>query len=454
MTDPKTKILLISANTFADPYKVYPLGVSYLCSYLRKSSPGLTVDTYDMNFGSPEGLSQQLRREHYDFVGLSLRNIDDNNLFVKNSFVDWYRLLARTVRESCDTVLVLGGAGFSIFPALLLTELGADYGIKGEGEAALAELIDCIRGNRSVDNIEGLVFRASDGIRINPRRRFTRKPELGFDPRWLPCYWESSGMLNVQTKRGCPHRCIYCSYPVIEGSGVRTLDAGSVVEALEELYREHGITYTFFTDSVFNIDRTYNRDLAERIIRSGIRMNWGAYFSPRKLECEDLELYKRAGLTHIEFGTDSFSDSQLANYRKGFTWEDVLKASHACDELGIFYSHFMILGGYGETERSLDETFTRSSQLINTVIFPYIGMRIYPETELFDIAVREGIIKDRGELLKPVYYVSKEIDTAAIAQRAKATGAKWVFPDDEPSEMIGRFRAKKRRGPLWEYLKY
>ncbi len=454
MSDRQAKILIVSANTFDEPYKVYPLGVSYLCSYLQKWSPQTRVDTYDMNFGSPGELSQRLRKERYDIVGLSLRNIDDNNLFSKNSFVEWYRTLARTVRESCDAVLVLGGAGFSIFPGLLLDELGADYGIKGEGEAALCDLVGCIAENRSPEGIEGLVFRTPEGIKINPRTTFTRNPELSFDPAWLPCYWESSGMLNVQTKRGCPHRCIYCSYPVIEGRKVRTLDVRSVVDSLTALNREHGINYTFFTDSVFNIDRGYNCELAEGIIRSGIKMNWGAYFSPRELDRQELELYKRAGLTHIEFGTDSFSDSQLKNYRKDFTWEEVLSASRACDALGIFYAHFMILGGYGETEESLDETFARSAGLTNTVIFPYIGMRIYPETELFGIALREGVVKNESELLEPVYYVSPQIEVAGLKRRAAATGAKWIFPEDGQNGLTDRFRAKKCRGPLWEYLRY
>ena len=114
----------------------------------------------------------------------------------------------------------------------------------------------------------------------------------------------------------------------------------------------------------------------------------------------------------------------------------------------------MILGGYGETEKTLTETFQHSAQLTNTVIFPYIGMRIYPETELFYRALQEGRIANREALLDPVYYISDHIDVRTIKTRALATGAKWIFPDDESEEIILRFRAKKRRGPLWEYFKY
>jgi len=165
-------------------------------------------------------------------------------------------------------------------------------------------------------------------------------------------------------------------------------------------------------------------------------------------------LYKKAGLAHIEFGSESFSDQQLENYRKGFTWKDILTASHSCDELGIFYAHFMILAGYGETEKSLKETFEHSKLLNNTVIFPYIGMRIYPHTQLYDYALRDGKIESSNNLLQPVYYVSDQVQVDLIQQRAMATGAKWIFPGRGSEEMMVRFRKKKHRGPLWEYLKY
>jgi hypothetical protein len=122
--------------------------------------------------------------------------------------------------------------------------------------------------------------------------------------------------------------------------------------------------------------------------------------------------------------------------------------------LGIFYAHFLILGGYGETNDTLDETFEHSKELGRTVVFPFVGMRIYPETALCDIALQEGIIHHRDELINPVYYVSKDIDINTLEERAKATGQKWIFPNNDSSDMIDRFRAKKRKGPLWEYLRY
>lgn len=449
------KLLLISANTYTSPYPVYPLGVSYLKTYLQQEIPEFDVRVFDLNFGDMSSLGVVLQTGDFRYVGVSLRNIDDNNLYAKNSFIHWYVEVMQCIRAHSEACVIVGGAGFSIFPDILLARLGADFGIKGEGEKTLALLLRTLEAGGDPSLIEGLAFRDAAGrIRVNGRSDYADSLALRFEESWLDYYWEGSGMLNVQTKRGCPYRCIYCSYPVIEGRKVRQLDPVQVVETLRELYFEKQINYVFFTDSVFNIDRAYNEELAHRIIESGVKVSWGAYFSPRNLSRADLQLYKQAGLTHIEFGTESFSDQQLENYRKGFYWADVLEKSHACDELGIFYAHFLILAGYGETEASLEETFCHSRELTNAVIFPYIGMRIYPETELFRIACREGKISSREELLDPVYYVADGIDLTNIRTRARASGSHWIFPEEESEELMARFRAKKCRGPLWEYLRF
>ena len=85
-----------------------------------------------------------------------------------------------------------------------------------------------------------------------------------------------------------------------------------------------------------------------------------------------------------------------------------MRTSRYCNDLGIFFAHFLILCGYGETEDSLAETFENSKKIENSVFFPYIGMRIYPDTDLCAVALKEGIIKDKSELINPIYYISKE----------------------------------------------
>ncbi len=260
-------------------------------------------------------------------------------------------------------------------------------------------------------------------------------------------------MLNIQTKRGCPHKCIYCTYPLIEGNKVRTLNADKIVETLSDLYFNKEINFVFFTDSVFNICDSFNTELAEKILRKGLKIKWGAYFSPHGLDKQTLKLYASAGLTHIEFGTESLSDRTLKNYGKHFCVQEVIDVSNLCNDIGIYFSHFLILGGYGETEETISEGFENSERFKNTVFFPYIGMRIYPGTRLQELAIQEGVIQDDDNLLEPAYYLANGINYSTLKTRADKTGRRFVFPDEDVVTVMNKMRARKRKGMLWHHLK-
>jgi radical SAM superfamily enzyme YgiQ (UPF0313 family) len=446
-------ILLVSANICREPYKVFPLGMMCLHTYIKTHFPKWELHFFDFNLQTYNEFSALLQQYEFDYIGISLRNCDDVNFYAKNSFVDHYVTICNISREQSKAKLIVGGPCVSIFPNEILELLNVDYAIVGEGEKSFTELIEKIESGENERFVEGLVYKKETQIIINPRQHFIAESKVTFDEKLAQYYFNEGGMLNIQTKRGCPYQCIYCSYPVIDGKTVRTLDSASVVENIKALYYGQKIDYLFFTDSVFNICEEYNIELANRLIESGVKVSWGAYFSPNNFKKENMKLYKRAGLTHIEFGTDSLSDTQLVNYKKHFTFNDIQNASDICYDLGIFYAHFLILGGIGETEQTLNETFENSKKLQHTVFFPFIGMRIYPKTELYEIALKEGLISKKTPL-EPVYYISQNCNMETLAERAAGTGKRWVFPNEEKNPIVDRLRAKKRRGPLWEYLRY
>ena len=448
------KILLISANRLKIPYPVYPLGISYLLTALLKHFPDFEVNVFDCNFNDNDELASIITTTAPDYIGVSFRNIDGCNSYDKRNFIDDYKDIIQVIRANHSCPVFIGGAGFSIYPEKLFDILEPDFGFYGEGEVSICELIDCLELKKDFSNIEGLVFKQNGQTIVNKRSNYTRKLEVQFENQIIEYYWKNSGMLNIQTKRGCPYNCIYCSYPLIEGRKVRTLDADLIVENLKALNQDKGIDYVFFTDSVFNIENDFNAQLSEKIINSGLKIRWGAYFSPHLLNREMLTLYKQAGLTHIEFGTESLSDQQLINYGKHFTVEEVIEKSKMCIDVGIYYAHFLILGGYGETSESIRETFENSKKFYNTVFFPFVGMRIYPGTKLQKLAIAEGRISPDDDLISPVYYISDKFDQSMLKEEAAKTGKAWIFPDAPPDPLMEQLRIKKnKKGPIWEYLR-
>ncbi len=447
------RLLLISANRHDQPYPVYPLGISYLYSYLTDHLAHYDIRIFDFNLHSHTQLAETLLEFRPHYTGLSLRNIDDVNFYTRESFIHGYHSIVELIRKTISTTLIIGGSAFSIYPERLFRLFNPDFGIVGEGEESLYQLLTGLDLKTNVLGTEGLVFDDRGVIRINPRKRFLKNLDLSFDEEMISFYWDKSGMLNVQTKRGCPYHCIYCTYPLIEGTHVRTLNPGKIVKTLKELSLLHGINYVFFTDSVFNISNHFNVELARRMISEKLDIHWGAYFSPAHLEEEHLRLYKDAGLSHIEFGTESLSDRTLIQYGKHFTVDEVVRVSDWCNRYGIYFAHFMILGGYGETEETISESFENSKRIENTVFFPYIGMRIYPGTRLQELAIAQGQIRAEDDLLEPVYYVASGIRYDTLKTRADATGRRWVFPDEDVATFMNRMRKRHRKGSLWHHLK-
>ena len=445
-------VLLISGNQLKVPYPVYPLGVSYLATYLRKNLPEYKVAIFDFNLKSFDDLAALLKEKQPTLVGISMRNIDNVNVFDTQNFIKYYRTIIEYVRNNSKAKIVMGGSGYSIFPEKLFEFFQPDFGIKGEGEESMLKLLRSIESGEAFDTIEGLVYSSSEGIKANNRTNYSKHLHLEFEPELIPFYWHNSGMLNIQTKRGCPYSCDYCSYPFIEGKLTRNLDADLVVDNLKKMKTDYGIDYVFFTDSVFNISNNYNIDLAEKIINSGVNIRWGGYFTPFNLSKEHLKLFKASGLTHIEFGTDSLSEVMLQNFNKNFSMKDVFEVSDNCHQLEINFAHFLILAGSKETKATIIETMENAKKIPPTVFFPTMGTRIYPGTQLCERAIAEGKIKNEYDLMESVYYISDLVSKEEIKNEALKTGRKFVFMDEDLGPIMKRMRAKGMKGPLWEYL--
>ncbi|HOV10580.1 MAG TPA: lipid biosynthesis B12-binding/radical SAM protein [Bacteroidales bacterium] len=455
MNGKKKNILIASLNTLTVPYPVYPIGISYLSTYIEQKLPDYQVTLFDFNLSNPEDFLRTLEQLSPQYIGFSIRNIDGANSYDPTNFIKGYKTIIDFLRKNyhSDYKVFLGGAGFSIFPQAMFSLLKPDYAVVGEGEESLVELITNLDAGKPVDHIGGLVYEKNGAIVVNNKKLHPADLQLCFDKNLIDFYWYHSGMLNIQTKRGCPFNCVYCTYPVIEGRIVRTLNTDLIVENISKLYRDKGIDYIFFTDSVFNMKNDYNIELAEKIIRSGIKIRWGAYFYPKGLNKEILQLFKTSGLTHIEFGTESISQHVLQCYGKHFTVDDIIQQSELCNMVDVPFAHFMILAGYGETDKTINETFENSKKIKNTVFFPFVGMRIYPGTKLYEIAVNENIIDKNDLLLEPRYFISKEVNTATLKDRAKNTGRRWVFPDEDTAAITNKMRTlRNKKGPLWEYL--
>jgi radical SAM superfamily enzyme YgiQ (UPF0313 family) len=451
-----SRILLINANRCTTPDPVFPLGLVHLNAALRRAGhQSVWLD----GLSDADDFEQKVRDSRPDFVGISLRNIDDVLIRKRETFFAELAPLTAELRRFTKCPIILGGSGFSIFPRELFELAGADFGIIGEGETALLRLIAALEAGTDSSNIPGLVFRHEGRTIVNPPSANSLSDSLSaadWPTRVAAHYLTTGGTLNLQTQRGCSFRCCYCTYPVIEGRQHRRRSGEMVASEFEQL-QGLGAKYVFMVDSVFNSSPAHVAEICEGLVRRKMKIPWGCFLRPQGLSRDLMHLMTGAGLAHIEFGSDSFCDEVLSAYQKGFTFEDILLSSELARQAGIDFCHYLIAGGPGETQSTLVRSFENSRRLAEAIIMAVVGMRIYPGTELFERAVGEGRISRDADLLAPVYYLSPGLQQDEVFRQLQEFAQRspnWVVGDPEPSytKLVARLRQRGIVGPLWSYL--
>jgi radical SAM superfamily enzyme YgiQ (UPF0313 family) len=435
---------------------VFPLGLAQLSAALRRA--GHAVMLVDL-LVEKDGFGSALQDFQPELVGISVRNIDDVLIRKRETFVQELGVLVRMVHEQSRCPVVLGGSGFSILPQELLELSGADFGIVGEGETALVGLIEALRGGSDYRNIPGLVFRDNGVFKKNePAINYTQLPLQPEDwpPEVISHYLRNAGIVNIQTQRGCAHRCCYCTYPLIEGARHRSRSPEAVVAEFEQL-KALGARYVFMVDSVFNCSERHVTGICEALIRSDLKIKWGCFLRPQGLTPGLMKLMARAGLAHIEFGSDSFCDEVLHAYEKDLSFEDIRYSNELARNDEIDFCHFVIAGGPGETLETLQTGFTNSQLLGGAIIMAVPGMRIYPGTRLFNRAIKEGVLPPGSNLLEPLYYLAPGLTLDQVLEHLKnftRQSPNWITADFDPAyeQLAVRLRRRGVTGPLWSYF--
>ncbi len=441
------KVLLISSNTASSPYPVYPLGMGTIAAALRRAGHETVMFDWLAAQEPLEAWREALRRHKPELVGVSIRNLDNVNLLNEKRYTAVVAGLVQTVHEELDAPVVLGGSGYSLLPEIVLRKAGADYGIVGEGERLIVDLVEAIaQGRRPV---AGAILRNSAHLEGSTLRG------AYYDPDILGHYLRAGSITPIQTKRGCNLRCAYCSYPALEGDALRTRPPRDVVDDIEKLQSAHQTSYVFFTDSVFNDDQGAYLEVLREMKRRRVSIQWSAFLKPTGITEDVAALMRETGLAAAELGSDAATDATLRKLRKSFRFADVVSANDVLIKQGIAVAHYFMFGGPSETPDTVREGIQNIRDLRCTAAFVFLGIRILPHTELHQIALREERIAPDCDLLEPVYYLSPVIERVWIEETLRQAFddlAHVVFPPDALDDKLQLLHKLGYAGSLWDLL--
>jgi radical SAM superfamily enzyme YgiQ (UPF0313 family) len=360
--------------------------------------------------------------------------------------------LARRVRALNPRVKILfGGPHPTALPEESL-EFG-DVVVAHEGDFTLPPLLERLQddlANPQLSDLPGVVYHGREGeIVRNPDRPYLTSEELSALP--FPVYSDrvNRGLtLNVvNTSRGCPYECEFCSVIENFGRGFRFLNDDAAVALVRHTIRMNGRPI-FFGDDIFAANRARTARLLERLLSEGVKMpRWFAQVRVETAQDRELlRLMKRANCSMVFIGLESINDETLRLFNKHSTLEKNRKAIAAFKEAGIRVHGMFVLGSDADTPETLCETlkFARESRLTTTQFFaltavpgPPLTRRLAEEKRIFAwgdwqlFDAQHAVVCSKGispsELQAGIFRISRQFYSVSEALRQLIHGRWYDF---------------------------
>ncbi len=294
-----------------------------------------------------------------------------------------------------DGIVIVGGPDPTFRAEDWLEEV--DIVVRGEGERTISELIERLAldgydpENPNLGDIDGLAFKRRGGIEVTTPRKLLTSEELSQLPHpfYSPRVRKSIDAGVVETSRGCPNDCDFCTVTEFYGGKFRNKSTDYVIEELMQT-RDMG-RFLFFTDDNFIGVPRQATNLLEAIVGNGLNKKGGVQTTVKLAERPDLmALLQKAGINLLCVGIESINDATLKGYGKPYTAQQNMQAIKTLKKAGFWIHGMMMLGGEGDTPETLKETSRWLSRNLDTV--QLFAATPIPGSRLFDKVEKEGRI--------------------------------------------------------------
>ncbi len=392
--------------------KIPQLGLQVL-AYLTPEPH--TVDIIDEIFGF-EATDTQIRRGRYDLVGLTSYSSGATRA---------YEIAAQCRAEGIP--VIMGGPHASALP----DEAAAYVDSVAVGEC---------------DTIWARIVEDAAAGRLAPRYESELAPidqhGSGRGAQHMQPINGAYDVSSIQTSRGCPVGCEYCSVTRYNGSSIRRRDIDDIVDEWNSMSRRFAFVVD---DNFFGVGpkhAAWAKDLLRAIIARGKKKLW---FSQTTInmgaDAEGLELAYKAGCRGMLIGFETLNPESLKDYHKGINRNNLSRYKELIDgfhRAGISVFGAFIIGADQDTEETVAETAVQSVKLgIDTI--QITNLTPLPGTALYDRWMAEGKIFatnypedwERYTFVETVYQpqrmTAERLDETIYELRHAAAKTSWVW---------------------------
>ena len=347
------RVLRSIIKGFGTSEKRFPIGLGYLSSALKKR--GHAVSLLD-RFADPGMWIDNLR--DFDFVGVYTST---------PCFEDALEILRLLEKENYRGKIAFGGPHTSLYPRTIPPRV--DYVVQGEAEYVIADLVEgvyqtdkilCCQRVKDLDRLP----RPDYELFLDQKRSY----QLTFD------FSKRNPIFTMNTSRGCPMACTFCSVRDIWGRLWRGNSAERIIEDIEYLRRQYNIGGVYFREDCFTSDKARVVKFCELLLQKKIDIVWACETRVDAASDENfVEFIARAGCRGFYIGAESGSQRMLDHYHKDATVEQAVKTCENAKKHGIAIAMSIIVAHPNETWKDRWATFDLIRSTTPEIVFsnPY-----------------------------------------------------------------------------------
>ncbi len=357
------KYLLVVHDVYKEDND-FPLAEAYLAAILREKGHEVSVYCMDVFHQSNSELARYINHNNFDYVGIG---------FMSARYIETVRPLCHYIKKNCDIKLILGGHGPSAIPEFTLKDSKADIVIVGEAENIIWDLKD------KEGVIQGFPVQDLDNL---PRPAYDLFPiNFYINNKQHPGQLPEEKSINISTSRGCVNKCTFC-YRMEKGIRLRKIN--KVVDEIEYLHDQYGITYFYMTDELFVLSKARIKKFRDELAKRNLKISYWCNSRVNIIDEELLILLKESGCKFINYGFETMDQTVLDGINKNTTVEQNINAAELTNKCGIQMGLNFIWGMPYDSAKSLRDNVEfiekyNGYEQLRTIrpVTPYPGCPLY-----------------------------------------------------------------------------
>lgn len=359
------KILLIRSNSLGSLYEtnitgIYPpLGLLYIASVLRNEG-------YKLSF-----LDNNIFHFKDNLLKKEIKKIAPDVVLLSSMTPSWPRLvtLSKLIKDISSKIIVgVGGPHLSAYPRESLSIKTFDFGVYGEGESTILDVLKKIQTNGTLSDVRGCIYKKNGKIVVNSHREaIDDLDSIPFPAIDLAPYRKYFALavkhpfFTMVTSRGCPYKCRFCFQEYLGRYRVRSPE--NVAEEMEILVNKYKIQEIILFDETFLVEEERALKICELIHRKRLRFKWDVRTRVDLLNEEVLRSLKSAGCYRLHLGVESGKQEILDKMDKGFNISEIIEKVYLAKKHGFELRGYFMLAYPGETYGSIYKTIEFAKSL-------------------------------------------------------------------------------------------